>query len=580
MIEIEINQEPIVLDEDTEFDLVRENPFFSNAGDYTFDIDVNLRKKGNASLYQFLHRHNSGLRVTGRAAVIRDGARRVCSGTESILQIEDSVAKIQILSDNSELNYLHSSKKIRELDLGTAAYTIESAGRDVNKIYPEVNFSFPLVYKTASEGYKVDNGDESFNRNFMSNDMASFSYVDIGNMIPQPFLMFYVYAIPQALGYQVIECCIDQRKYNKLLIIHGYKTNEFAKMLPDWTVSEFFDEIQKFFNCVFVFNSQEKTLRIISVDSFYREVGTEYIADEKVLDECNRKFDEDAPPFLFLYKNVGYKHATGNYWAFADMSDEVYERSEHINRSFRHAYMESYNSKDLQVFYDAEDDFEFIHFEGTDGSRYTRIVNQFRHVTEKGEYEKTELSIIPAEMISIIFNDDFGTHMFPAPVTSLYSEAMQSSFCEVVRNGLNDSASSIMEVAFYGGLRYYRDINGRPDTFHYGTTRCWTTKWMQNENVSWHQGMPPTGGSLTEEWDERDVLDLQGRYGKISTEFTNGVEMDADKLFIIKFISNDILDPRKKFLIKNRLFYCKQLKYHLSKSGVEKIVEGEFFPVK
>jgi hypothetical protein len=49
--------------------------------------------------------------------------------------------------------------------------------------------------------------------------------------------------------------------------------------------------------------------------------------------------------------------------------------------------------------------------------------------------------------------------------------------------------------------------------------------------------------------------------------------------YTISFITNRILDPKTIFVINNKEYYCKQLKYTIHANGKSKVCEGEFYAV-
>ena len=574
MIHLLIDNQEVVLSEDMEFDINRSNPMLDKAGDYTFDIDIDLRIPSNARLYAHINRINSKTTIENRTAEIWRGTRILCRGVESILELKDSKVKIQVVSNNSELNYLYDdTTRIRELNLGTIPTPTCAIAKSVaNAVYPESNYVFPVLFR---EDF-ADFCGETFNTidNYELNN--NFAYKSDDLLRPQPFLLYYIDKIVEVLGYTLGTCDIDREKYNRLIVVHGYNTLNYARMLPDWSVSEFITHVENFFNVVFYADTVNRVIDIISVEKYYQRVGTEYVNSNRIVDYDERKYNEEPEGSTLVYDNVAYKLPTSEYWSFADIKDDVYKRCAIEEKSFSGTWQESYDNKDMVIFHDANLGEEFIHYESEDGqTTYTRIVNQFKSVKTDNDTAETQLCITPAQIKSAYFTNSQGGHMFCAPIPVYFEDSLQTELSGAIRSGIQDNASDIMQVAFYAGVLHFRDISGTYNGFGYGIPMCWTTKWTQLFNVNWTFEDNEFDG-----WDEEKTLSLRGENGRLATELHNGISLETKKLFVVKFQTEDFIDPRKKFVIHNRLFYCKSLKYHVKNLQVETIVEGEFYPAK
>ena len=165
MIRLEIDGREVALAADASFDIEYKNPFFTKEGEMTYDIDIYLDAGNNAVLYGHLDRDTVTVRPEGRRAVLYDGPRVLVSGKEIVLSVEDGVAKVQILGDNSELNYLAGGDtSIRDMDFGEMLNDYES-WEEVNPAgglglcYPEVSSLYSTFLIPTGDGtYNVRNG--------------------------------------------------------------------------------------------------------------------------------------------------------------------------------------------------------------------------------------------------------------------------------------------------------------------------------------------------------------------------------------------------------------------------------------
>lgn len=579
MVKLLIDDQAVAIDSDFNTDIIRENPLITSTGDYSYDIDVDLRVPQNRRIYREFQRLNTLSSFSQRKAVLLDNEKILARGAEAVLSIEENRAKIQVLSNNSELNYICDNKQsIRDLDFGTVeTKTLELAAKVSGHLYGEVvdgiavREAYPLVSREDFGGY---GSNASFFNGLQGGAGATrIAFSDVDNLRPMPYLLYYVDKLVEILGYSMGTCHIDRAKYKRLLVIHGYDTLEYAKMLPNWTVSEFISEVEKFFGVVFLVDSVGQKIDIVSVDSYYEGAGYEYIDRDDVLDEHEVNFEPGEEDFQTSYQNVGYKLPSSEYWKLAAIDEEVDKRCERVNKSFY--TVEEYDPKSLVIFYDHRRKEEWIHYEeegGGENSQYARFVNFFAPVVKDASVSRTELAITPVKMQCSYRVADIGGYMFVVPIPE-YFENKGATLSDAIRGETMDNASDRMQVAFYLGFCHFREISGERSPFSFGTTQCVTTRYLQLYNVDWQ---------FTSD-DEEDValklnLELKGEEGRCATELNAGVFIDGTRQFKIRFKTNKFLDPRKKFVIANRLLYCQQLRYKLEQGKISDIVEGVFYP--
>lgn len=581
MVKLIIDDNEVVMDAGFSTDIIRENPLITSAGDYSYDIDVDLRVPQNRRIYKDFQRINTLSSFSKRPAELLDNEKVIARGAEAVLSIEEHRAKIQVLSNNSELNYIFDeTRSVRELDFGSVqTKTTTLAARVSGHLYGEVvdgivvREAYPLIFREDFIGH----GEEASTFNGLQGDESatSIAFDDVENLRPMPYLLYYIDKLVEILGYTMGACHIDRDKYKRLLVIHGYDTLDYAKMLPDWTVSQFISEVEKFFGVVFLVDSIHKVIDIVSVDSFYETAGCEYIDREDVLDEHDVSFDVESEEFQTSYQNVGYKLPNSEYWKLAAVDEEVDGRCIRVDKDKN--YQEEYDPKEMVIYRDTRLKEEWIHYEDEkddENSHYCRMVNFFAPCVKDPDATRTQLAITPVKMNCSYRVGAHGGYMFAAPVPEYY-EDKGATLSEAVREGTAESASDRMQVAFYLGFCHFRDISGTRDVFSYGTTQCMTTRHMQLYNVWWNfttQDSPDIERNLT--------LELRGEQGRCANELNIGAFIDSARQFKIRFVTTSFLDPRKKFVVSNRLFYCQQLRYKIENGRMSEIVEGVFYPAK
>ena len=57
------------------------------------------------------------------------------------------------------------------------------------------------------------------------------------------------------------------------------------------------------------------------------------------------------------------------------------------------------------------------------------------------------------------------------------------------------------------------------------------------------------------------------------------VEIDSHNLFCIKFPTDDIPDPSRIFIFRNRRFICQKVELEVSGVGIDKVKTGYFYEI-
>lgn len=73
MTRLFIDGQEVVLSENFELELITENPYFTRNGEYTYDIDIDLRDAHNRSIYQNINRSDVTKGIKNRKATLMSG---------------------------------------------------------------------------------------------------------------------------------------------------------------------------------------------------------------------------------------------------------------------------------------------------------------------------------------------------------------------------------------------------------------------------------------------------------------------------------------------------------------------------
>ncbi|MDR1436563.1 MAG: hypothetical protein LBI65_00425 [Candidatus Symbiothrix sp.] len=231
MTELHIDGQPVVLPKDFSFEVIRENPLFTKNGARTYEINIPLDNPQNAKLYTHLNRINNRIVLPeNRNAYLVVDNEVILNGTEIILEITDREVKLQLVSGESELNFIiGGEKKINELNLGDVVGGIHK--------YLEYFPTTGLYYKQFA----------------------------------QPLFYHIVNLIIESQGYAVEKNEMETSKFRYLYLVNGIATLRYNGMLPEWTVNEFLEETEKLFNVVFLIDEFSKKVSILFKRNYYKD---------------------------------------------------------------------------------------------------------------------------------------------------------------------------------------------------------------------------------------------------------------------------------------------------------------------
>ncbi|MCQ2257589.1 MAG: hypothetical protein MJZ41_06295 [Bacteroidaceae bacterium] len=567
MVNLTIDGKEVALDAGFSLQMNRDNSFFETRGDYTYEIEISLSCDSNKQIYQGIQRPNTKFDKTGRRAVLREGPRMLISGLEVILSKEDDKVKIQIVANESEFNFIISEKmSIRNIglpDIELPTTERQLSAMNVGK-YPEFKGALPFVYESdPGWGWNAEN-------------YNAVPYDEEKTYIIQPYLLWIVDMVVEKLGYHIGSNYLDSvDKYKRLIIASGVRTNETSKILPDWTVEEFITEVEKFFGVVFVFHSATRTLDIVKIDDFYASAGTVAIEDSSVIDSYDEEFTEDAAPFQTQYKNVSYDHADNEYWQIADMDDELYERcrKENLNIDSIETEIEDIDQKDQVVYVDKVHTIEWINYVNSEGVLHRTMINMFKGVKSDYNVSENKLRIIPSKVAIGHRIDDGGDYYVCGLVPEMFEEN-EGTLSEMVR-GEKDSAPSVMQVAYYLGVVRPKEYTGEDDVFRGKVPMPAIARWVHFSGQLRKFGQAELG----EEYRDSLTLELIGPYGRIAQELSNRVKIDTKHKYAYSFLTNNILDPKKIYIIHNVKYACASLEYKIENGKLSKVVTGIFYPM-
>lgn len=373
MTQLYINGREAVLKSGTSFKFTRENPLFTDAGDYTFEVQLPLKGcRTNQLLFGPLHRPEVPLvPEVGQRYPFRLLALPLCvDGKCVVTSVTQDEVKVQLLAKTSQLNLDETDTEgndfyIDELELGKAyEEEIPSAYAGDSRVWEnghKVMYSrrYPLVMSlqsTYNEKWMYGSVKETVCVNFpvwstadsaMANDRMLHDVVETGKdgvartyryaiMRPseslldnvhvfaaQPYLVVVLERVLQALGYKVRTNAIRGTWMEGIFIANARSEYEFRKVLPHWTVKEFMTEVQNFFGVFLEVEGNE--VDIVRRSDYYssslHRSELLMVSDERSADlDTDEDSSKDATA-----ANVDYDHRNSD--DMLRLPDEVWENA-------------------------------------------------------------------------------------------------------------------------------------------------------------------------------------------------------------------------------------------------------------
>lgn len=582
MVSLYIDGTAVVLPSDFATEIKIENSFFTKNGEYTYDFKIPLNNPTNAALYAHLHRLNNVSEIKEkRQAVLMADNRCYINGTEIITDWTDDSVSIQLASGNSELNYLiGASLEVSFLDMGKAELTDETGRvsyytQSLQGSYPEFDYVAAPVSTPA--------GILNEWRFSVASSVYSLRLADDSIRVVQPYLCALVRRMLNALGYTIGVNQLEESRYSQLIVLHDVNTLEYAKMLPGWSVTDFFENLERMFNLVLVVNNRDRTVDIVFANRFY--IAAEEVHLSAVEDDYEVEVDEENA-MLMTNANVGYDLPDSEYFRFAKMNESLVNLCEKVEQPsllnvglyFRE------NTPNRTICIDTSTDRQYVYrpyqLEIYQGGMYPlREVNQYANLDRDGE--EVALKFIPCAQVyhSIPCHDaggdKTGDYIWLLPsiegnVTAEGEDVSAMSMAELITSGQTDnsnSGSGRLSLAFWHGCKSENALGpALPKAYPLAMSDS-----MFQVLTDGIEGAPMT------------VVDSQYslRLPVLEAELYSGV-YDIDTTKSYKFYTSDpnLPDAHLIFVIRNKRFVCREMNFTIAQGEKQKRWSLTCYPIQ
>lgn len=276
-MEIRIDGKIAAIKEGSSFDYVVENRAFTGADDYTLEITFPLAGcKQNLAIFGMINRKDVEEGEVNFQCDIRDSSF-FKSGILTITSISEVEVKCQFLEGRSEQNFYKGFDEIyiNELDLGEydsmrkENYTPDQVLTDIDHgadyvCLPWVNNSSgnmqnAMKWNAATQKMEWDNSE----REAVTLDNISTLVLDYF-LSAQPYLIFIAKKICEAIGYTYDFDQWQNSNMRYIIICNAvpsvWQDRKWSTILPHWSVTEFFQQLEYLLKGEFDINHKEKEI--------------------------------------------------------------------------------------------------------------------------------------------------------------------------------------------------------------------------------------------------------------------------------------------------------------------------------
>ena len=596
------------------------NQYVTDDGEYTYDITFPMNILENRVIFKNVSR----LEVKKNIAKYDDcklfcNSQLIMSGVGTILSVNEKEIKLQIVGGKSRIKFNDRMTKhyIDEISFGTAdkpGYTVDkgwSQGiKDLQKIKDIYRLDEDKSQFLGVEGkwcfVPVRDETNDMIANFVGVDRTKqfigYNAPYIMNLAVQPNLMHIFRKVVEYEGYTLKRNDFDCKPWNLLYIASAYKTRELCKALPHWSSYTFIEEFRKLFNATIVFDDILMTCSVINAS----ELTTADSIEIEPMDEYTTDYDEDGSfstsSTANLEYNLGNSANRDNYevitkkifdnfeivhskelmgankqFASTTLSWSEKQKRQTIIENFGNFYVymvDENNNKSWKpagiwspLIRDNSSD-DFIDLNISPAAQVVENINFKSGLMEDKYYERRCLLSIPndKESDSKEYDVDDDGYSYTSVQDALDDESALDN---------SEDEQECMNIFFI--------LPGRVQSTDGSTTKL---SWV-GEKSRWPQFLTDyrinegfrLGIAHFEDCYFSLSLCMKSEFGTTSlgTLHANGLKIDNKNCMEVKYRSDDIPDPSKIYIIRNKRFVCEKIEMEVKDDAIEPVYTGYFY---
>ena len=617
-MKIIVDGKQAVMKEGSSFEYHSENPLFTDAEDYSLEIEFPMKDcPQNILIFGALHVKGVDIsRISFPCEIITESFDK--TGILAITEVGSVMVKGQFLEGMSQQNFSSAlpSTYITDIDFSdydgsdrssTSVNRVMGSGWD-NMIVWDKKKGCP-IYRTQSS---VNFGAGWTSRHIYLYHLAALIAQKCGYTLDDTVLR----TIPM-----YTKICVVNTVYCVVDTGGDYAFPSLARALPHWTVKEFFEEMGNFFGCVYEIDAINSVIKFSS----YKQLSSTGVGGAKVNLTVIDDFEVEMSDEEAKYKgNVKYKIASdsdpdkvncctwlnGKRWLY-DYSQKTLQEMKGLLQAA--AWSDGASVTELNyrksIYHITDKNVDLVpikytkwNSEGYDESSQGHPEYLFCEFEPLGLYgnltEGEELGIAPCPLkMKQIFNKpttdgDPGSQEITAP----YAYRMpvisipQDDKVEFYNND-NEPVREIMDVIKDGEqkeIEYFKQLwvvihSGTMDQRGYYLN---TRKIEPGEDATY-------ASFFKTDWRNKEGNNNFPLYNCEVTEHSYNLcpsdpsikaisslpQVDESKLYRYKFLSKTLPDPKAIYIVKGKEYACLRLTAHFNVDGMSELIEGEFYEI-
>ena len=597
------------------------NQYVTDDGEYTYDITFPMDILANREIFKNVSRFE----VAKNIAKYDDcklyvDSRIIMSGVGTILSVNQNEVKLQIVGGKSRIKFNEKMTKhyIDEMDLGIAdkpGYTVDKGWSQGFKNLQKINDIYRLDDDKSKflgvEGkwcfVPVRDETNDMIANFVGVDKTKqfigYNAPFIMNLAVQPNLMHIFRKVVEYEGYTLKRNDFDCKPWNLLYIASAYKTRELRKALPHWSSYTFIEEFRKLFNATIVFDDILKTCSVINAS----ELTTTDSIKIEPMDEYTTDYDEDGSISTSSTANLEYNlGGSANRGSYEVISKKVFENFEifhseeiSLDNQFVSTTMLWSEKKKRQTIIENFGDY-YIYVEDENGKKSWKLAGVWSPlIRDKSSEDYVDLNISPAAQVvedinfktALIGEDKYYEKRCLLSIPndkepdSKESDVDDDGFSYTsVQDAIDDESTLDKSEDDQECMNIFFILPGRVQI---GGPNQTSLSWVGNKS-RWPQFL--TDYRINEDYRYSGIADIFHDTYSLSLRKTrevgstclgnfhnNGLRIDNKNSMEVKFKSDEIPDPSKVYIIRNKRFVCAKIEMEVKDDAIEPIYTGYFY---
>lgn len=589
-MKIIINGKEAVLKKGSSFEFVAENRIFSGSDEYTLSISFPLIDcPVNKEIFGHLYRKDIDLETVMFECELRDiGFYKV--GALAIVEVSQAEIKGQFLEGRSVQNFVNDFDEIyiNELDLdgpeesgSLKDISPEWMWRSIDRLQDYVALPWVNNYSgNMQNGVVYDSENDTYKW-----------HQDTEGMSCQPYLLVIAERICEEIGYSYDFEEWRWSKYRHLVVCNtlpfAWGMPFFAKALPHWTVTEFFEQLEAFLSADIDIDHKRRTIKF-SFSKQYHRVENQYKI-EKLIDNFSAEISTDEDPGYKGSANVAYAECDHEMWKFYSCDWFLRNNEEMIVRYQTLEMLISMNAGLKQTivgvrYSDGTNLNKVLYAEDVDTYfilRSVRTIHEGWHDPVSGMYRDLSINILQP------------INQFGERIVSEDNENREE--IGIVPAWIDDTDASngpclFLDLTFGEDETGENSIYFRPASMIASGEKEEKSEYFSHLYVGFWDGTSYSKGYLPhpiidkvtvkEDWTFVQT-DYDMRLNRPAPDNFRSYLCDIDprKKYNFQFLSNEIPNPQSLFYIQGKRYVCEKITATFSENGMSQLLKGTFYRV-